>query len=73
MQEVNMKSINSDLVKARINEIQADIDKVKSNLQSLKDSVQGQLKARDIEQAETYKNELLVLKGGISELVSLLN
>lgn len=68
-----MKSINSDLVKARINEIQADIDKVKSNLQALKDSVQGQLKPRDIEQAEGYKNELLVLKGGYAELVALLN
>ena len=67
-----MKSINSDLVKARINEIQADIDKVKSNLQALKDSVQGQLKARDIEQAEAYKNELLVLKGGYAELVALI-
>lgn len=68
-----MKSISSDLVKARINEIQADIDKVKSNLQALKDSVKGQPETKDIEQAETYKNELLVLKGGISELVSLLN
>lgn len=68
-----MKLINSDLIKARINEIQADIDKVKSNLQALKDSVQGQLKARDIEQAESYKNELLVLKGGYAELVALLN
>lgn len=67
-----MKSINSDLVKARINEIQADIDKVKANLQALKDSVQGQLKPRDIEQAEAYKNELLVLKGGISELIALI-
>lgn len=68
-----MKSINSDLVKARINEIQADIDKVKSNLQILKDSVKGQPETKDIEQAETYKNELLVLKGGISELVALLS
>ena len=67
-----MKPINSDLVKARINEIQADIDKVKANLQALKDSVQGQLKPRDIEQAEAYKSELLVLKGGISELIALM-
>lgn len=68
-----MKSINIDLVKARINEIQADIDKVKGKLQTLKESVKGQPETKDIEQVESYKNELLVLKGGISELIALMS
>jgi hypothetical protein len=68
-----MKTINADLVKARINELQSDIDRVKSNLQGLKESVKGKPETSDIEKAEMYKNELLVLKGGYAELVALLN
>jgi hypothetical protein len=68
-----MKLINTDLVKARITELQSDIDRVKSNLKGLKESVKGNPETSDIEQVESYKNELLVLKGGISELIGLLS
>lgn len=68
-----MQTISKDLVKARINELQSDIDRVKSNLQSLQESVRGNFGKDDIEKVEGYKNELLVLKGGQAELISLLS
>lgn len=67
------KTINADLVKARITELQSDIDRVKSNLQSLKESVRGNAQAEDMQKLDDYVRELLVLRGGQSELIALLS
>lgn len=62
-----------DLIKARINELQSDIDRVKSDLQNLKDSVKGKASSDDVQKLDSLTRELLVLKGGQSELINLLN
>jgi hypothetical protein len=67
------KTINADLVKARITELQSDIDRVKSNLQALKESVRGNAQAEDMQKLDDYVRELLVLRGGQSELIALLS
>lgn len=66
------KSINVDLIKARINELQSDIERVKSDLQSLKGSVVGNAGAEDFEKIDRLTRELLTLKAGQSELVALI-
>jgi hypothetical protein len=67
------KTINADLVKARITELQSDINRVKSNLQALKESVRGNAQAEDMQKLDDYVRELLVLRGGQSELIALLS
>lgn len=67
------KSINVDLIKARITELQSDIERVKSDLQSLKGSVVGKAGAEDFEKVDRLTRELLTLKSGQAELIQLLN
>lgn len=67
------KTVNVDLIKARITELQSDIDRVKSDLQSLKGSVVGTANGEDIQKVDNLVKELIVLKGSQAELISLLN
>lgn len=67
------KTIDVGLIKARITELQSDIDRVKSDLQNLKGSVVGKASAEDFEKVDNLTRELLTLKAGQSELIQLLN
>jgi hypothetical protein len=67
------KTINADLVKARITELQSDIDRVKSNLQALKESVRGNAQAEDMQKLDELTRELIAYKSGQAELISLLS
>lgn len=67
------KTVPADLIKARINELQSDIDRVKSDLQSLKGSVVGTANGEDIQKVDNLVKELIVLKGSQAELINLLN
>lgn len=67
------KTIDVSLIKARITELQSDIDRVKSDLQSLKGSVVGSASAEDFEKVDRLKTELLVAKAGQAELIGLLS
>lgn len=67
------KTVNVDLIKARITELQSDIDRVKSDLQSLKGSVVGTANGEDIQKVDNLVKELIVLKGSQAELINLLN
>ena len=60
-----------DLIKARINELQSDINRVKGELKSLQESARGNFSTEDIEKIDSMTRELLVLKGGIAELINL--
>ena len=67
------KTVNVDLIKARITELQSDIDRVKSDLQSLKGSVVGTANGEDIQKVDNLVKELIVLKGSQAELINLLS
>lgn len=67
------KTINADLVKARITELQADIEVVKSNLQALKESVKGNAQAEDMQKLDEYTRQLLTFKAAQAELIGLLS
>lgn len=68
-----MKSINPDIVKARVSELQIDIDKVKSQLESLKESARGNFTAEDVQSLSSLKDQLLTYKAGQAELINVLN
>jgi len=71
--EVNMKTINLDIVKARVSELQTDIDKVKSQLEALKESAKGKFTAEDVQKISSLKDQLLTYKAGQAELINVLN
>lgn len=62
-----------DLIKARINELQADVDRVKKELESLRDSAKGKAKAEDVQKLDELTRQLLTYKAGQAELINLLN
>jgi hypothetical protein len=61
-----------DLIKSRINELQSDVDRVKTDLQSLKESVKGKAQAEDLQKLDELTRELLTYKAGQAELMNLL-
>ena len=61
-----------ELIKARIDELQSDIDRVKSNLSTLKESATGNLQAEDVQKLSSLKDELLTFKAGQAELINIL-
>lgn len=68
-----MQVINKDLVKARINELQSDIERVKSNLKELQESAKGNFGTAEIEKVDMMTKELIALKSGQAELIGLLS
>lgn len=68
-----MQTINKDLVKSRITELQSDIDRVKSDLRALQESAKGNFGREEIEKIDLMTKELIVYKGSQAELISLLN
>ena len=64
--------INADLVKARIDELQADVDSIKSELTNLKESSRGKVNVETIQQIEEFTRKLLIFKSGQAELINLL-
>lgn len=66
------KSISPDLVKARIDELQSDVDQVKSELNTLKETKQGNFQAEDIQKIDEFTRKLLTFKAGQAELLQLL-
>lgn len=67
-----MKTVSVELIKARISELQTEVDRVKSSLVSLKDRSKGKVTAEDIQSIDMYTRELLTFKAGQSELIQLL-
>jgi hydroxylamine reductase (hybrid-cluster protein) len=65
--------INADIVKARITELQSDVDRVKSNLQALKESSKGNAQAEDMQKLDELTRELIAYKSGQAELIALLS
>jgi len=70
---MNMKGyVSKELIKERANELQSDVDRVKSTLISLKESVKGKASGEDVQKLDELTRELLTLKAGQAELLSLL-
>lgn len=68
-----MKSISTELVKARIDELQVDIERVKAELQALKQSSAGNVQAEDVQKLDELTRQILTLKSGQAELIGLLS
>lgn len=68
-----MKSISTELVKARIDELQVDIERVKSELQALKLSTAGNVRAEDVQKLDELTRQIITLKSGQAELIGLLS
>lgn len=67
-----MKSINPDLVKERINELQSEVNRVKSSLLELKESVKGNAQAEDMQKLDQLTKELIAYKSSMAELIALI-
>ena len=65
--------VSKELIKARTSELQGDVDRVKTSLVNLKESAKGNAKAEDLQKLDELTRELLTLKAGQAELISLLN
>lgn len=66
------KTINADIIKERVNELQSDVDRVKSQLESLKDSAKGNFNSEDVQKLDELTRELIAYKAGSAELINLL-
>lgn len=67
-----MQTVNADLIKARINELQTQVDQVKSELEQLKESAKGNMQSEDVQKIDEYTRQLLTFKAGQAELIQLL-
>ena len=67
-----MNTVNADLIKARISELQTQVDQVKSELEQLKESAKGNMKSEDVQKIDEYTRQLLTFKSGQAELIQLL-
>lgn len=67
-----MKTISTDIIKARVDELQSDVDKVKSELVSLKDTAKGNFQADDVQKIDELTRQLLTYKAGQAELLNLI-
>lgn len=67
-----MKTVSTELIKARIDELQSDVDRVKVELQSLKESVKGNFTSEDVEKVDMLTRELITYKAGQAELFGLI-
>lgn len=62
-----------DVIKARIKELELEVDRVKKDLLELRESSQGKFGAEEIEKIDSMTKELIAYKSGIAELIGLLN
>lgn len=67
-----MKTIPIELVKARADELQAEVDVIKQELESLKEAKQGKITADDVQSISECKDKLIMYKAGLAELINLL-
>lgn len=67
-----IKTINVDIIKARVNELQSDVDRVKNDLVTLKDASKGSIKSEDVQKIDELTRELLTFKAAQAELINLL-
>lgn len=67
-----MKAVSADIIKARIIELQSDVDRVKSDLESLKESARLSFTSADVQKMHDLTRELLTYKAGQAELINLL-
>lgn len=73
IKDVNMKTISADLVKSRIQEIQSEVERVKSDLVDLKDSSKGANEGATLQKLDELTRELIAYKSAQAELINLLN
>lgn len=66
------KTVNTDIIKARIDELQADVDRVKSEMVEFRESAKGSVGEDTFEKLDEFRTELLTLKAGQAELINLL-
>ena len=62
-----------DIIKARINELQSDIERVKTELKALQESAKGNFGTEEIEKVDRMTKELIAYKSSQAELINLLN
>jgi len=67
-----MKTISTDIIKARVDELQSDVDRVKTDLTNLKEKAKGNFQAEDVQKIDELTRELLTYKAGQSELLNLI-
>lgn len=67
-----MKTISTDIIKARVAELQSDVDRVKSDLENLKEQAKGNFTSEDVQKIDELTRELLTFKAGQAELLSLI-
>ena len=67
-----MKIIKADLVKARIDELQSDVDQNKYKLKTIKKVKQGNFQADEVQKIDELTRKLLTFKAGQAELLQLL-
>ena len=67
-----MKTVNVELIKARIDELQVDVERVKTELTELKESAKGNAQADTLQKLDELTRELLTVKAGQAELINLL-
>lgn len=65
--------VSKEIIKARSAELQSDVDRVKTSLLKLKESAKGNAQAEDLQKLDELTRELLTLKAGQAELISLLS
>jgi hypothetical protein len=62
-----------DIIKARINELQVDINRIKTDLKAIQDSARGNFGVAEIEKVDLLTKELIAYKSATAELINLLN
>lgn len=67
-----MKTISTDIIKARVDELQSDVNRVKADLTKLKEKAKGNFQAEDVQKIDELTRELLTFKAGQAELINLL-
>lgn len=67
-----MKTVNAELIKARIDELQADVERVKAELAELKESAKVQAEADTMQKLDELTRELLTFKAAQAELINLI-
>ena len=65
--------VSKEIIKAQYDELQQQVEILKSQLESIKEESQGQVTAEAMEKVNKCKEELLVVKGGQAVLIGLLN
>lgn len=67
-----MKTVGVDVIKARIDELQVDVERVKSSLVQIKGSAKLNMTSEVVQKVHDLTRELLTYKAGQAELINLL-